>query len=503
MAFNINNFLNAESKQSIKNNFKLVKVSVHKMRPAPDKENFYHIDDEEIEVLARTIELVGIQQNSVLKPIPDTDEFEIIAGHKRRLAVLKLIGEGKAEYEMMDCKIEESGDNIRNELILIFTNSTQRDRSDFEKMQEIKRIKELLVEYQKDNELPGKKQDIIAAILGTNKTKIGTLENIDHNLIEEFKDEFAAGKISTSAANEISGLTVEAQKALYETYQETGSLKAKEAKEKKEETEEQLPGQKNILEYMEALPEDLKDKVIKCAEENNVSLEEAAAILLNQIKDIEEEPREAQNEFNAINPPEEPEPDPEPVSNNQEAAVERPQETVITYNQPLPDRTDTKSLIINGRINPNKEYKGMKVNYFMAAVINSDFFRTEFWEGWKDAGNKSLYIAEYMGTKTTFITQTSETEKCEAVLFDAAMEVTRIAAGQKAHIFYEELADLIDVMIYTKVIEITTIESDLKYWAKRTVKDLESICIHLTENEIYVLQDIMMKCRERVEGNTK
>jgi ParB family chromosome partitioning protein len=256
MAFNINNFLNTESKQAIKSDFKTVKISIHKLRPAPDKENFYHIDDAEVETTARTIELVGIQQNFVVKPIEDTEEFEIVVGHKRRLAVLKLLAEGKTEYEMIPCKIEETGDDIRNELILIFTNSTQRDRTDYERMKEIKRVKELLIEYQKDNKLSGKKQDIIAAILGTNKTKVGNLENIDHNLIEEFKTEFAAGKINTSTANEIAGLDKEAQQALYETYKETGSLMAKDAKEIKAAAEdEQIAGQDNIMNHPEYLPD--------------------------------------------------------------------------------------------------------------------------------------------------------------------------------------------------------------------------------------------------------
>jgi len=259
MAFNINNFLNTESKQVIKNDFKTVKISIHKLRQAPDKENFYHLDDEEIETTARTIELVGIQQNFVVKPIEDTDEYEIIAGNKRSLAVLKLLAEGKTEFEMVPCKIEETGDDVRNELILIFTNSTQRDRTDYEKMKEIKRVKELLEEYKKDNKLTGRKQEIIAAILGTSKSQVGRLENIDHNLIEEFIAEFAAGRINTSTANEIAGLDQEAQQALYETYKETGSLTAKDAKEKKTETDDQVEGQKDITEYPEFLPDDLKE----------------------------------------------------------------------------------------------------------------------------------------------------------------------------------------------------------------------------------------------------
>lgn len=279
MAFNINNFLNTESKQVIKNDFKAVKISIHKLRQAPDKENFYHMDDEEIETTARTIELVGIQQNLVVKPIEDTDEYEIITGNKRSLAVLKLLAEGKTEFEMVPCKIEETGDDIRNELILIFTNSTQRDRSDYEKMKEIKRVKELLEEYKKDNKLTGRKQEIIAYILGTSKSQVGRLENIDHNLIEEFITEFAAGRINTSTANEIAGLSQEAQQALFATYRETGILTAKDAKEKKTAANEQIEGQKYITEYPEVLPDDLKEQVKKYAEEHGVSLEDAATIL--------------------------------------------------------------------------------------------------------------------------------------------------------------------------------------------------------------------------------
>ena len=45
------------------------------------------------------------------------------------------------------------------------------------------------------------------------------------------------------------------------------------------------------------------------------------------------------------------------------------------------DNTDRKSLIINGKINMHKEYNGMAVNYFMGAVIGSDLFGVEFWQG--------------------------------------------------------------------------------------------------------------------------
>ena len=104
---------------------------------------------------------------------------------------------------------------------------------------------------------------------------------------------------------------------------------------------------------------------------------------------------------------------------------------------------------------------------------------------------------DYAGTAATYTIQTDTTEKCKAVLTDTGLEVLREAAGQTAVISYEELAELIDIMIYTKVIEIKTIESDMKYWAHWTAKELVSISNYLTESEIYVLQDLMMRCKER------
>lgn len=229
MGFNISNFLNEESRKGIKSDWKPVRVSVKKLRPSPGRTNFYHAEDKEIKDLAESIELVGLQQYPVIRPVEGTDEYEVIAGHKRRLAILRLLEEGKAEYEMIPCKVEMP-DDIKNELVLIFTNSTQRERTDYEKMREIERVRELLAEYQKTHELTGRRQKIIAGILGTSKTKVGTLDNIHNNLIAPFVEEFAAGKISTSTANEIAGLEPGAQQALYGTYRETGQLTAKDAK---------------------------------------------------------------------------------------------------------------------------------------------------------------------------------------------------------------------------------------------------------------------------------
>lgn len=56
-------------------------------------------------------------------------------------------------------------------------------------------------------------------------------------------------------------------------------------------------------------------------------------------------------------------------------------------------------------------------------------------------------------------------------LKDKGINIIREAEGQQATISYKELADLIDLMIYTKVIEIKVIKNDLKYWAFRQQKN--------------------------------
>ncbi len=437
MGFDINNFLNDESKKEIKSDWKPVKLSVHKLRPAAGKENFYHIDDREVEETARTIELVGIQQYPVVKPIDGTDEYEIIAGHKRRLAYLKLLAEGKTEYETIPCKVESAADSIRNRLILIFTNSTQRERTDYEKTQEIKEVRKLLEEWQKDNKLPDKMQNVIAEILGTNKTKVGTLEHIDKMLIEPFKSEFAAGKISTHAANEIAGLDEAAQQALYETYKETGTISAKKAAEIKGRADKTADTQE-------------EDKTERKVDENK-----------------------------------------EPAY-NEETAEEPQTEVTITRQQ---DMTDRKSLIIAGKINPNKEYNGMNIKYFMDAITNSDLFDNDFWGGWVDPNTSNAdLIRDYQGILTAFTASTGE--PCQVEITDK-VTVKRTEAEAAGEICFKEFAEIVDALILTKVITIQKEEIDVPYWIKETAREIASLAIWATEEELSVLQDVALRMKER------
>lgn len=449
MAFDIKDFLNTESKKEMADDFVLKKIPAEKLHPS-DK-NFYEMDPVEIEALKETIELVGVQENLVVKKISageNAGDYEIIAGHKRHRAVTELLAEGKEVSPLLPCKVESDADGVKNELILIFTNSTQRERSDYCKMQEIQRVRELLEEYAKYNNVPGRKRDVIAGILNTSKSTIGRLDNIRRNIIPDFLEEYKAGKISTTAANEIAGATPEEQHQLLEKYKETGGIKAKEAAQIKE-PEQQLPGQINIEDHPGIVSESNKQ------EENKT------------------EPQEIKTEENKT--------EDEP---NTEVTITR-----------QTDNTDRKSLVIAGQINPNKEYNGMSVAYFIDAITNSDLFNNDFWSGWVDPSRaKPDLIRDYQGIMTAYTARTGE--PCQVEITDK-VTVKRTEAAAVGEICFKEFAEIVDALILTKVIEVQTEEIDIPYWIKETAREIAGAAIWATEEDLSVLQDIALRMKER------
>lgn len=396
MAFDIKEFLNAESKKEMKDDFVLKKIPASELHPS--EKNFYAMDPAEIEALKETIELVGVQENLVVKKISageNAGDYEIIAGHKRHRAVT-----------------------------------------------------ELLEEYAKYNNMTGRKRDVIAGILNTSKSTIGRLDNIRRNIIPDFLEEYKAGKISTTVANEIAGATLEEQRKVLAKYKETGSIKAKEVAQIKEQ-EQQLPGQVNIEDYQGIVPESNKPEESK-----------------TEPQEIKTEETETEDEPNT--------------------------QVTITRQQ---DNTDRKSLVIAGQINPNKEYNGMSVAYFIDAITNSDLFDNDFWSDWVDpATSKLALIEEYQGVITDYVARTGEL--CQAEIIDT-VTVKRTEAAADGEICFKEFAELVDALILTKVVTVQTEEIDVPYWTKETAREIAGLAMWATPEELSVLQDIALKMKER------
>ncbi|HBH1807401.1 TPA: ParB N-terminal domain-containing protein [Clostridioides difficile] len=236
MAFNmfeaINNSNNRKlenSNQNIENEKTEIKnISVYDL--VPSEENFYSVED--IEDLKSSIEMFGIKQSLLVKENKD-NKYTIIAGHRRRLAVLKLLEESKENerFEMIPCMIEKVT-GIREKILLITTNSTARELTDFEKMKQAVEMKKLLEELRAEEDIKGKTRDLVAKMLNTSAGQIARLENISKKLMPNLKNEFEKENINVSTAYELSRLEEAEQQSLFEEYQAKGSLSIKDVTEK-------------------------------------------------------------------------------------------------------------------------------------------------------------------------------------------------------------------------------------------------------------------------------
>lgn len=281
--FNLNALLSSSSINATDNGdkklnkIKIIPISVHDL--IPSKSNFYSV--EEIAALKDSIEMFGLKQNLTVKAL-DNGKYRVIAGHRRCLASLVLIEEGKAEYEMIPCAIETDINDIKEELLLITTNATTRQLSDWEKTQQAHRMRELLEQYKKQEKIPGRIRDLIAKALETSPSQIGRMNSIARHLTEELKEEFKQDHINISTAYELSTLPIEAQQEVLEEYKDTGSLSIQDVKNKKTELREQEIEEDNRRKEQEEQPiyesdykqeqeqeqeqSSIEDEVLKCEE---------------------------------------------------------------------------------------------------------------------------------------------------------------------------------------------------------------------------------------------
>lgn len=215
---------------------KVQMIHYSKLKPNPD--NFYETPD--IEKLAAAIRLAGEIKNPLRVHKTDIDEYEVNEGHRRRLATIYNVEQmGLKEFEFVPCVVEKSDSTIEK-INLILSNSTQRERTEYEKMQEADKLRKLLDQYAKENETKISSTDMrrmIASVLGVSGTKVAQLQSINRNLVEEAKERFEKGEIPVSVATEMAGLPEEVQRDLTEEKE----IKLSDVKKIKESVKEEIP----------------------------------------------------------------------------------------------------------------------------------------------------------------------------------------------------------------------------------------------------------------------
>lgn len=170
---------------------------------------------EAIEALADLIEADGEVLQDLLVRKTDTDEYEIVAGHKRRNACRLLVEErGKEKFAFLPCYIKNESD-VRSEFRLYSTNG-YHEKTEYEKMHELERMKYLLENY--PEEFPqvqtGRMVERLAKLLNMKKTTVGEYLTIARNLGDKGMEKFRSGELKKSAAVELSGMPEEEQDQL-------------------------------------------------------------------------------------------------------------------------------------------------------------------------------------------------------------------------------------------------------------------------------------------------
>lgn len=209
---------------------------IHYTKLKESQMNFYTRNEEEVEELADTMIIAG----GILQPLivrkTDLSEYEILAGHKRRRASMYNVERGYKEYEFLPCivmdmsglmakkvaeKVLAEHDSINDdelldmiaEYIVICTNSTASERSDYEKMMQAVRLSEILPVMLDNENLKGRAlRTEIAKEMKCSDGQVGRYQSIYNNLVPEAMERFKTGEMVISTAAEMSGLDRDRQR---------------------------------------------------------------------------------------------------------------------------------------------------------------------------------------------------------------------------------------------------------------------------------------------------
>ncbi len=261
-----------------KNNFKVEYIDIKDIKR--NEKNFYEIVN--VDELAEDIKMNGLNHNLVVRKL-ENGTYELISGERRYTALNKLVQEGNNLFALVPCKVIKAND-IDAEIILIQANAQTRELSDLEKLEQVRRLKELYTTKKANGEnIPGRIRNLIANDLNLSATQVSRYESINNNLIPELKEILENGNLTIANASEFSTLSEDNQKVILDIINNKVELNKKEAidlknrlKQIEEEKEIEFKNKQAIIEENARL----KAKV----NENNVKNEEEIKQIEGQLR---------------------------------------------------------------------------------------------------------------------------------------------------------------------------------------------------------------------------
>lgn len=183
----------------------------------PNPANFFHVEAD-ITDLAESIAVNGLLQPLVVAPA-ENGRYRVIAGHRRRMALLALAEAEPEKWKYVDCKVIAPASPELEMLALIQTNTAAREISYLERNTAVDRVEQILVKLQQEQgiKLPGKMRANVAKIIRASESQIARAKFIAAHLVEEAH----GADLTDDAAYKLAHLPPEQQRELYAHYRGT------------------------------------------------------------------------------------------------------------------------------------------------------------------------------------------------------------------------------------------------------------------------------------------
>ena len=188
-------------------------VNVHDIQM--NDNNFYGMSN--IEQLKNSIYAMGgVRQNVIVARIPGAYRmpYRAVSGHRRIRACLELVGEGHGEFQYIPAVVLEGIDRDTEEMLLVMTNSTQRELTDWERVMQHMKLREIIPKLKKLHGLDGRVRSLEADYLGVSEGQIAVYNTIGTRLDTWLMSVFRDGGIGISLAYEAARLEPELQAEL-------------------------------------------------------------------------------------------------------------------------------------------------------------------------------------------------------------------------------------------------------------------------------------------------
>lgn len=167
----------------------------------PDPNNFYELSD--LDELAASIAMVGLQQPLLVRPMAGDDSQVIItSGHRRHAALKMLIDDGRQDLFDVPCIVCAPDENPKiSQLKLIMANSTARKISSSAMVKQADQIEKILCELKEDGyDFPGRMRDYVAKACNVSTGKLGRLKVIQSGLTPPLREAWERGQMTDETA---------------------------------------------------------------------------------------------------------------------------------------------------------------------------------------------------------------------------------------------------------------------------------------------------------------